>query len=248
MRNLILAAFLASVTGVCFSQSPAWSGTYGGVSLGGRTVEADWTTTAADPPNPVDTTTNTASYNSTAARIGGFLGYNWEVAPTWIAGVEVDLGYANNNKTNAGIPGTYGPVIGSPTAAALANDSTSVKATWDGSLRGRIGALVTPAALVYLTGGVAWQNVEVSASCRGSGFGWCSLVHAPQTNTSTRTGWTLGGGVEGTISKDWQWRAEYRYADFGSKSETFFAGPLDAVTADVKIRTHTAIVGLVFKF
>ena len=242
MRKLILAAFLASVAGVSFSQT---TGAYGGLSLGGRALEADWTTTAV-AGFAVDPTTNTASYNSTAARVGGFLGHNWQVAPEWIAGIEIDLAYADNKKTNAGIPGTHGAVIGSPTADALANDSTSVRATWDGSLRGRIGALVNPAALLYLTGGVAWQNVEVNAACSGVA-GWCIMARS-QTNTATRSGWTLGGGVEGTIAKNWQVRAEYRYADFGSKSVTFFPGTVDAVTADIKIRTHTAIVGLVFSF
>ena len=93
MIRLILATLLTFLCGVSFAQSSsAWNGFYGGLSLGGRWADVDWTTTAVSAPNPVDTTTNTASYDSSAFRIGGFLGHNWRIAPTWVAGVEADLG------------------------------------------------------------------------------------------------------------------------------------------------------------
>ncbi|MGE6036674.1 outer membrane protein, partial [Klebsiella pneumoniae] len=69
---------------------------------------------------------------------------------------------ADNKKTANPIPGTAGLFFGAP---LLGLPSGSVRETWDGSLRGRLGYLVAPTILVYGTGGVAWQRLELSASC-----------------------------------------------------------------------------------
>jgi outer membrane immunogenic protein len=45
-----------------------------------------------------------------------------------------------------------------------------------------------------------------SADARRSGF---------DQNSTTRTGWTIGGGIEYAVTGNWSIRAEYRYADFG---------------------------------
>lgn len=181
-------------------------------------------------PNPVDTTTNTANYDSSAVRAGGFLGHNWQIAPTWVTGVEADLGWANNNKTQAGIPGTHDPIIGSPTATALANDRTSVDPRKS-----------------YLNGGVAWQKIEVSARCIVGA--WCSSGSLAQSNSQVRSGWALGAGVEGVLSDNWLMRAEYHYADFGTISGAFFGGSVvDDFSADVKVRTNTAFLSMVYRF
>ncbi len=248
MWRIVLTVLMASVAGVAHSQTPsAWNGSYGGLSLGGRWADADWTTTAVSVPNPVDTTTSTANFDSAALHYGGFLGLYWRIAPLWVAGVEADLVWADNKETRPGIPGTHGPIILSPTPAALANDSTSVLLSWDMGLRGRIGYLVTPTTLLYANGGIAWQRVEINASCTGVA-GWCVTARS-QTNTITRSGWTLGGGVESVLSGNWLIRAEYRYADFGSIASPFFTGTVvDDVTANLKLRTHTAFVGLVYRF
>lgn len=248
MRRFIFAVLLASATGSTFAQtSSVWNGFYGGLSLGGRWADVDWKTTAVSVPNPVDTTTNTANYDSSAFRVGGFLGHNWQVAPLWVAGIEADLGWANNKKRQAAIPGTHGPIIGSPTPGALANDNTTVELKWDGSLRGRVGYLVSPETLLYLSGGLAWQKIEVSASCIVGG--WCSSGNLSQSNRQTRSGWALGAGVERVVSNNWVMRAEYRYADYGSMRNTFFgASGVDDFSSDVKSRTHTASLGMVFRF
>jgi outer membrane immunogenic protein len=66
--------------------------------------------------------------------------------------------------------------------------------------------------------------------------------------SATRTGWTLGGGLEGQLIGNWLGRAEYRFADFGTASHTFFAGTVDQVTMSHTLKTHTFFVGLAYKF
>ncbi|MGH6831174.1 MAG: outer membrane protein, partial [Methylocella sp.] len=58
---------------------------------------------------------------------------------------------------------------------------------------------------LYATGGAEFASFDTSV--RGfPGF--------DQTST-TRTGWTIGGGIEYALTGNWSIRAEYRYADFG---------------------------------
>jgi outer membrane immunogenic protein len=245
MRQTAMALLLSSLPILAASQSGSWEGAYGGLSLGGRWADTGWTTTSV-AGFAVDPTTQRASLDGAAFRMGGFLGRNWAVGTGWLGGVEADLGYGNQRLSVAGIPGTHGPVIGSPTPAALANDRATVKLTWDASLRGRIGAMANPTTLVYVTGGIAWQRVESGASCTGVA-GWC-VAPRSESSGSWRPGWTLGVGAEGAATRGWTWRAEYRHARFQTHRVSFFPGTVDAVTADIKPRTNMIYVGLVQRF
>jgi outer membrane immunogenic protein len=95
--------------------------------------------------------------------------------------------------------------------------------------------LAAPTWMLYFTGGAAWQKLEATANLAGVGG---------QTNSNTRVGWTVGGGIEGVLWGNWLARAEYRYADYDTWRSTFFA--TDVI--DVKATTHIATVGLAYKF
>lgn len=231
----------------------SWSGFYAGVSIGARWGDNDWQTSDVAPVFGAGAFVPTAgtggAIDSVAARFGGYLGYNAQISTSWIAGVEADFGWADNKKTANPAPGTAGSLFGAP---LIGSPSGSVRETWDGSLRGRLGYLVAPATLVYGTGGVAWQRLEHNATCTlVPGNGFCSGGSYNETYASTRVGWTVGGGVEQMIGGHWLVRADYRYADFGTWTQTFFAtgvGFDDRFTARVTSRTHTATVGLAYKF
>jgi outer membrane immunogenic protein len=232
----------------------SWSGFYAGVSIGARWGENDWQTSDIFPNLGAGTFVQTAgtggAMDSTAARFGGYLGYNAQISTSWVAGVEAAFGWADNKKTRDPVPGTIGTSFG---IVAVGPPAATVKETWDGSLRGRLGYLVAPATLVYGTGGVAWQRLELNSTCTFiPGNGFCTGGTYNETHASTRAGWTVGGGVEQMIAGHWLVRADYSYADFGTFNQTFFAanGIIfdDRFTAHVKSRTHTATVGVAYKF
>jgi outer membrane immunogenic protein len=235
-----------------------WTGFYLGGAIGGRWSDDSWTTTCqstgffATCNNFPDrfVTNNPQKFNSSAFRGSIYGGYNWQVS-SWVVGVEGDFGWADNKKTNAGIPGLESPtVVGAPGL-----DTSTVKQTWDAGLRGRVGVLVAPTVLLYGTGGVAFAHIEVSSHC-GTVFpvGWCGLaanIGRTDTTSTDRAGWTLGGGGEVMFGQNWLLRGEYRYADFGRFSFQQLAGPtsnIDAFNATIRYRTHTALVGLAYKF
>jgi opacity protein-like surface antigen len=96
-------------------------------------------------------------------------------------------------------------------------------------------------------------------TCTPGNFFSGTLGPASISQSDTRIGWTIGGGAEWMLSPNWLVRAEYRYADFGTANFTdvrtctgctpngFQATPL-VVSNALRVVTHTATVGLAYKF
>jgi len=239
----------------------SWTGFYLGASLGVKDADADWTTLAfANPLAPpgffaVDGS-SPATYRPLAGRFGGLLGYDVQLDRHFVIGVEFDAAYADKSSTMAGIPGcAVGCLRGVPGPGV---DTSAVTMKWDSSARARLGFLASPNILIYGTGGVAWQSVQGSATCQNSFVDAVCPVLAGNpfstvTNTTVRTGWTLGGGIDARISGNWMLRGEYRYSDFGTWNNSYVlgaGGPPSATTVatQLKINTQIATIGIVYKF
>jgi len=212
-----------------------WSGFYIGGSVGGRWADVDGTTLSfggAPPPFPAAAN---ASYNSTSFRGGGYAGYNWQLASNWLVGLEGDIAWGDATKTLGFLQGIVPVGTGS---------SSAFRQTWDAGIRGRVGYLFAPTWLAYVTGGVAFQNVEATANCADAA---CTGAAFVQTNEKTLVGWSIGGGLETALSRNWLVRAEYRYAEFGNWT-TSFGVPAVAIVKSYDVTTQTALVGVAYKF
>jgi outer membrane immunogenic protein len=230
----------------------SWTGFYAGLGLGFRTTEDDLTTTShlqTGPPVDLTGAALTQPFNGTGFRANPYAGYNWQVAPRWVVGVEADVGFGDRTTTLQGFTSPAFGFSGDPA------DSLSVKTTWDASLRGRIGYLVTPSTLLYATGGAAWQHDKVTSNCLGFGCSVSAATPAVVTNSTIRAGWTVGGGIETVLWGSWLARAEYRYADYGTAPMTMSRGFFAEGVAvqvddrfDARLRSHLASFGLAYKF
>lgn len=120
---------------------------------------------------------------------GGFQGgYNWLFAPNALLGVEVDTSFGDLKDSAVFSGGAAG--------TAKIDDL--------GTARLRLGYLMTPDTLLYVTGGAAYAR-EKSTTAGVTGF-----------NTKVdHLGWTIGGGVEYKFAPEWSLKAEYLYADLG---------------------------------
>jgi outer membrane immunogenic protein len=107
-------------------------------------------------------------------------------------------------------------------------------------------------------GGVAWQKIETSASSQFSASDpVCIAVpgnpSATVSNSTIRTGWTIGGGVETKISESLIARAEYRYSDFGTWNDQAnlntagAASPIN-IAYQLKLHTQIATMGIAYQF
>lgn len=255
------AADMAVKTPRQFEPVASWTGFYLGATFGIKQSDANWTTTSLDnplaPPGAfVIDGSSPAKYRSSAGRIGGLLGYDVQIGPQWVAGLEFDAAYSDGEKTIAGIPGcAIACIFGTPGPSA---DSSSVKSRWDASARARLGFLVTPNVLIYGTGGIAWQSMQATATCQnGLADAVCPVLagnpFSTVTNNADRIGWTVGGGIDARISGNWMLRGEYRYSDFGTWNNSFAlgaGGPPTATTvgSQLKINTQIGLVGVVYKF
>ncbi|MGJ4887812.1 outer membrane protein [Bradyrhizobium sp. HKCCYLRH3099] len=187
-----------------------------------------------------------SAYDTTAARIGPYIGYNWQIAPRWVVGIEGDAAYASAQATTYGysFPGTA--LNGS---SGGMNDSFSVRTKWDASIRARLGFVVNPSVMLYLTGGAAWTEIEQTSRCdtavkallTAPGFasaeiGSCAPgLKSPAviSQSSIRPGFTIGAGGETKLGRNWVLRGEYRYTDFGTANFTSARSCASTATFDL---------------
>ncbi len=220
----------------------SWNGLYAGGSLGARWADVDGTTISFGGGPPPFPALAQQGYDSATFRVGGYLGYNWQLNANWLVGLEGDLAWGNGSKRVEALQGISPANIG---------NFSEFKHTWDGGIRGRIGYLWSPTWLIYFTGGVQWQHMEATVNC---GTATCGPAATPggvpflQTNSTTPAGWTIGGGIETVVSGNWLARAEYRYADYGTWRTSFGPVPPVLIVKDFDVATHTAFFGLAYKF
>ncbi|MDT2021744.1 porin family protein [Methylocella sp. CPCC 101449] len=155
------------------------------------------------------------TYNANGVVGGLHAGYNLQFGSI-VAGVEGDIEATSlKGSTTIGI------------------NTFKTTVPWQGSLRARLG-VGFDRALIYVTGGVAFAGLKHEVF----------IPPFALSNQSTRTGWTLGGGVEYAFSPTWSIRAEYRYTDYGRYTASFF--PFGA--ANTRFKENAVRVGLSYRF
>jgi outer membrane immunogenic protein len=236
-----------------------WTGFYTGVNLG-YGIGDDPTTLstvsgAAFPGLPPGTpiySPSSFSIDPKGVIGGGQIGYNWQFAPTWVAGLEADIqGSGMKSQRDCIIPCGTGVLTVNTGLLSLFPVTFSAlsegqKIDWFGTVRGRFGYAAGP-VLAYATGGLAYGEVNrygnvVGQTAFALGGGPVNSFAGSYNASSTKTGWTLGGGVEGQLSRNWSVKAEYLYIDLGSTTDTFstfYTGGFPA-TGQAGVRTVTS--------
>lgn len=219
---LLIASSAAEAGGNCSRSGGPFAGPYIGAAVGVASSNAK----QDDFIDPV------AHSHGSSAVISGYSGYNLQCDRT-IIGIESDYNFLNTKTHNSDWPGFFGGNI----------DLTSRINSY-GSLRGRLGVLLSPTLLAYATGGLAYANVSHKLSDDSIPF--------EQTDKKFKTGWTLGAGLERELHTNWLLRAEAMYVDLGSSTHdyTFSAGPCIGVctgTAKWHDDFWVARIGLTYK-
>ena len=163
----------------------------------------------------------TGSENLTGVIGGGQIGYNWQTGP-WIFGLEADGQGSDQHNSFAGVAG--GVAV-----------TTSDSVPWFATFRGRIGYAIAPMWMVYVTGGGAVMDFKSNVTVAGVGAA---------TFETSRGGWTLGAGVEGAITRNWSWKAEYLHIDAGNFNNTL----LGVVPVNVSLTDDIGRFGINYRF
>ncbi len=219
-----------------------WTGWYAGVNLGasfGR-VKTDFN---ADPVTLGGILTIPGFSQSDILYPDGFIGggqigYNWQVSPIWVIGLEADIQGALE-KDSASFTKPFSvtqpldsgltPLFVEPTVSATGTSvlNYTAKIDWFGTVRGRVGYLWGDGTVLsYVTGGLAYGKVELDATSTVSGTVTSSGLGAPAplpfsvthviNQSEIKTGWVVGFGTEGKLLiPNWTYKIETLYIDFG---------------------------------
>ena len=64
--------------------------------------------------------------------------------------------------------------------------------------------------LLHVTGGAAWAKIDSTLAVIGN------PIATGVFQSDTRTGWTVGGGLEYALGYGWSAKSEFLYVDFGN--------------------------------
>ena len=187
-------------------QPPAWSweGLYIGVHSG-----ALWS--GAQFSNPFGASMYGDLVDVPGYLTGAQIGFNWMVAPGWVAGIEADASFVSSD--------------GSNTCLQFARDfigsNCRVNTRGMGTFTGRLGVTAGPAGrtLLYGKGGLAWISNQMALQVNHLPEG-ASFPQGATGTTYTQWGWTIGAGVEQALTAAWSLKLEYDYLRFADKDVT----------------------------
>ncbi|MGU3576505.1 outer membrane protein [Brucellaceae bacterium C25G] len=157
--------------------------------------------------------------------LGGlYAGYNFETGSNFVFGVDGDVTFNGLKKTIHDYD------------EDLIDASLQSKLRWSGAVRARVG-LAYDRLLPYLAGGVAFGGIKNTLTINDETY----------SKNKTRTGWTVGGGLDYAATDNMILRLEYRYTDYGRKG---FSGSLDGFDFDArnKFTVNEVRLGVSYKF
>jgi outer membrane immunogenic protein len=119
-------------------------------------------------------------------------------------------------------------------------DFYATRIPWFATATARIGYTLQPNLLAYVKGGGAWVRDRETKTDLVTG-----LVEG--TADVTRSGWTVGGGLEYLFWSNWSVFVEYNYMDFGTH-RTILAVPEAPFPLDIRQNMSAVLVGLNYRF
>ena len=224
--------------------APIWTGFYAGLNAGGTWVNNNDLNTSTQLLYPNQTTAGlyTAKIlsgprdlsNSLGFIGGGQIGYNWQVPVSGfnvVAGIETDIQGAAGANGDLNFwsfnPNAQNGSQNNNSFSNTTNIQSNSSLNWLGTVRGRLGYLVTPSLFVYGTGGLAYGGYDIGIknfinSEDASPTNYHFLVSGRSGNPKTMVGWTAGGGVEWMFLSNWSLKTEYLFYDLGNTGNMFF--------------------------
>jgi outer membrane immunogenic protein len=208
-----------------------WNGCYVGASAG----------TSSGSSQHFDRATGTVvgegtnSFDLSGFIGGGQLGCNWQWG-AWVFGIEGDGSAVN--KSGQGFE------LGFPTWVEETQER------WFVTARGRLGLTnfwwFGDRTMVYVTGGGAWAKIDASE------WNTVNPIATGHQESQTRSGYTVGGGIEYALGYGWSVKSEFLYADFGTyttfTNPPFAAGAAQNAPHQMQVKDYVWRAGMNYKF
>jgi outer membrane immunogenic protein len=206
--------------------APSWTGLYIGVHAGAVLQGADQTYGFNSPnPHSIGAATDTGFIG------GGQIGYNFQTG-NFVYGIEGDF---------SGLSGKANIGTGTLNVGSLNPGGYTGQISWLATVRGRVGVAIGD-TMPYFTAGLAISHAKNSGNLGFSG------PTDTYTDSSTRTGWVVGGGIEHMITRNWTVKFEGLWVDAGSKVVEIGSNPGSGKATKFNNHLVIARAGLNFKF
>jgi outer membrane immunogenic protein len=202
-----------------------WTGFYIGGSGGGSLGTSNQKDLVGD--------TYSLGYNVKGGLFGGTVGYNWQMS-SFVFGLEGDVSWVSEVGSNPDDGLAGGLVVGGN------GFSSSTKENWLATARARFGYAVNN-LLFYGTGGYAGAGVESSVK---NSFTNAVIV----SSTTTRNGWTAGGGLEWGFAPNWSAKFEWLYMRFEDNKGFNTLGLADGPRGSVPLDDNVVRAGINYRF
>ncbi len=221
-----------------------WTGCYIGGNAGWIGNHSRATTSIGDAGFPAATVGgSTFTYNlDDSGFIGGVQYGCQQQFGQWVVGMDSDFDFTNLKQSlsasHGAVPGLFTGYTENITQDLLWNSNTRLRLgySWD-------------RWMVFAAGGLASARIKSSYFMQpdGAPFNYFG------SDSKTRYGWTVGGGVEYAMTDNWFLRGEYLYFDLGDRN--YFSG-ISAATpgaptfwnTDVETRAHVVRAALSYRF
>jgi outer membrane immunogenic protein len=200
-----------------------WSGIYLGGNVGAAFMRDNATQVGTAPLNTIY---GSIPVNPVGALGGGQIGANYEFAP-WVVGIEGMWSGAVSMSSTTMVS----------SAGTAINESMQDNLFWLASATGRIG-YAHDDLLFYAKGGGALESVKYLQTVGAGG-----AAGIQQSFTDTRSGYTVGAGIEYGLTENFSAKIEYDFYDFGSKTYNFVQTPLS-----ISSQVHQVLAGINYRF
>ena len=166
--------------------------------------------------------------------LGGlYAGYNFAVGTNTILGVEADF-------IGTGMKDSYEDRIDDGDSDDNGAFYVERKLKWAGAVRARAGYAIDR-FLPYISGGVAFGSIKSKVRIDDAITRYIGQNEF-ETNR-TYTGWTIGGGVDYAATDNIILRLEYRYTDYGHKTDDY-----GLVQGRDSFKSNDIRLGVAYKF
>lgn len=202
------------IIGTAVAVPISWTGFYVGATAGYGWKDES---TSISGNNPLSNSLisngivpGSANLRPSGPLLGSVVGYDWQFNQRMVVGIAADWSWANIRDSNTAI-------------ANLVNRSVDEKISSFGTIRARLGYLITDRAMIYATGGGAWAHVRTAISSAGlvcfPGIASCGSGSSDET----KWGWVVGGGMEYRLDRSWSLTGEALWANLGTQ-DTLITG------------------------
>jgi outer membrane immunogenic protein len=177
---------------------------------------------------------------------GAQIGFNSQISPMWVVGLEGDFDWIDASRG-----ATVGPIVVAPFDPVTTTYRRQLD--WLATVRGRVGVTPMPSLLLFGTGGLALGETRIGNAfiCPTCGPPTSTEPGTANQNSYTRAGWTVGAGAEWMFAPRWSLKVEYLYVDLGDNRSTItytYGAYTSSLTSTVHDYEHIVRAGVNFHF